>query len=213
MTSGYVYLLEMEGRFNGHSELVKIGKSNKPSRRAREQTASPGNIRVLHSIMTNDMDWLEKLLHQDFANERIRKNGEWFALDDDQKKHLQDILILDCIPLGALSELPGRSILQGYFSSEAGQEDFADRSRGQLEKLLAEAGWKLERHEVHISWEKLRAISRSLADEVMEISMRSADSPGLVIAKCERNVICTAAYLHSDALKKAAARAQNVGLL
>lgn len=212
MRSGYVYLHEMEGCFNEHYEPVKIGKSNDPARRAREQTACPGTIRELHTILTNDMDWLEKLLHEDFANERIREDGEWFALNEDQKEQLQDILVLDRFPVGALYGLPGRSVPEGYFSSESGQEDFADRSQKQLEELLTKAGWKLERHGVDISWQKLRAVSSALYEEVSEI-LDGTDIPALVIARCECNVISTAAWRYSDSLPKVAARARNVRLL
>lgn len=130
-----------------------------------------------------------------------------------KKKKLQNIRVLDCIPMGVFYELPGHSIPDGYFCSEPGQEEFADRSQELLEKMLTKAGWKLERHEVDISLKKLEAIFPSKPHEVLKILEENFDTPGVVIAKHERNVICTAAWRYSDAVRKAAARAQKVRLL
>lgn len=73
---GYVYLLK---ELNGTS--YKIGKTANPkSRRRTFGVKLPFAVDYVHTIETDDMHQLEKLLHQRFASKRIR--GEFFELDD-----------------------------------------------------------------------------------------------------------------------------------
>jgi len=203
MKPGYVYLIEREGDL-----VVKIGRGNDPSQSlVHLQTGSPERLYLVHWILTNDMVWLEKLFHQVFAKERMRGDGEWFSLEDGQKKEMQNIQVLDHIPLSVFYKLPEHEIHDRYFCSEAGQVEFADRSQTQLVQMLTEAGWTLEKHEdVYISWEKL-------SEPEQEEILSGRDTHGLVIAKRQANVVCTAAFLYSEALRKVAARAKQAGLL
>ena len=74
--SGFVYLLASAG-------FYKIGKSIDPEvRRKALQVGIPGEIRLVHAIATDDMNWLETRLHRIFAAGRVR--GEWFQLSDRQ---------------------------------------------------------------------------------------------------------------------------------
>ncbi len=69
---GYVYLLK-SGRF------FKVGCSNAVGRRERELAIQlPEEVRVVHSIKTDDPMGIEKYWHGRFGDRR--KNGEWFEL-------------------------------------------------------------------------------------------------------------------------------------
>lgn len=72
---GFVYLFRCE---NG---LTKIGKSADPARRIKNLSGYPVSVHPVHAIATDDMSWLEALLHRRFRDNRVR--GEWFALGEE----------------------------------------------------------------------------------------------------------------------------------
>jgi Meiotically up-regulated gene 113 len=71
---GIVYIVRAEG-----TSRVKIGRSAKDGPRlASLQTASPYRLKVLRKIPTEDIAFLERMLHKRYA--RYRQQGEWFEL-------------------------------------------------------------------------------------------------------------------------------------
>src|SRR5262245_52461929 len=83
---GYVYLIE------GDEGCFKIGKSRNPDARVLQLAAGfSGDLGLVHQIQTDDMRWLEGLLHRKFAGQRIR--GEWFALDDKDLARLSRVAV------------------------------------------------------------------------------------------------------------------------
>jgi hypothetical protein len=82
----YVYLIQ-DISVTGS---CKIGKTNHPSRRAREfGVLLPMKTRVIHIIRTEDMQALEKQLHRLYAAKRV--NGEWFKLDTEDIEHIKSL--------------------------------------------------------------------------------------------------------------------------
>jgi len=75
MPAGFVYL------FRASIGPVKIGRSKAPEGRLEDFDSLPFEVVLLHTIASDDMVWLERTLHERFADKRIR--GEWFALSDD----------------------------------------------------------------------------------------------------------------------------------
>lgn len=59
---------------------VKIGKTVKLSDRIKEYTKLPTQPIVLHTFLTDNYDEAEKLIHERYAEQRLR--GEWFALTE-----------------------------------------------------------------------------------------------------------------------------------
>lgn len=73
----YVYFIQSTNK------LVKIGVTNNLSARLKQlQTGSPGKLKLLGSIKTNDPYKLEKRLHNKYKNMRV--NGEWFNVNEMQ---------------------------------------------------------------------------------------------------------------------------------
>jgi hypothetical protein len=83
---GYVYLIE------GDEGCFKIGKSRNPDARVLQLgTGFSGDLGLVHQIQTDDMRWLESLLHRKFAGQRVR--GEWFSLSENDLARLQRVAI------------------------------------------------------------------------------------------------------------------------
>lgn len=81
---GWVYLLQTGWHY-------KIGKSSDVRARiAGLQTASPYLIKLLHAVQTDDMGWLETLLHETY--QEYRTNGEWFELPSNIVEEVQQMM-------------------------------------------------------------------------------------------------------------------------
>ncbi len=87
-TRGYVYVVE------GDEGCFKIGKSVNPEGRlAALNTGFHGDLGLVHQIRTDDMGWLENLLHRKFAGRRAR--GEWFLLSSQDVDRLRRVAVWD----------------------------------------------------------------------------------------------------------------------
>jgi hypothetical protein len=85
-TRGYVYLVE------GDEGCFQIGKSINPEGRvAILNTGFHGDLGLVHQIQTDDMGWLENLLHRKLAVWRVR--GEWFLLSSQDIARLQRVAV------------------------------------------------------------------------------------------------------------------------
>lgn len=72
---GFVYLMHSS---SGH---YKIGASANPQSRLRSlRTASPFDIRIVHTVYASDMFEAEKTLHTRYAGKRV--SNEWFELSE-----------------------------------------------------------------------------------------------------------------------------------
>lgn len=77
--AGYVYLM----RYGASGRDFKIGHSDNVQRRqAQIDMVSPSDVRVVHSIETDDPEGIEKYWHQRFADRRV-KTKEVFRLTPD----------------------------------------------------------------------------------------------------------------------------------
>jgi len=81
---GFVYLAWLET-----TEYYKMGRSRTPKTRFLGMTQMPVDIVMLHKIPTNFMVYLERDLHERFAEKRVR--GEWFKLTDDDLVYVTSI--------------------------------------------------------------------------------------------------------------------------
>jgi predicted GIY-YIG superfamily endonuclease len=82
---GFIYIAQ------GTNDQYKIGLSNNPEKRMKEYTKLPFETKLVLLIRTHDMVWLEKVLHERFANQRIR--GEWFLLKKCDLKWVRNSLL------------------------------------------------------------------------------------------------------------------------
>lgn len=83
---GYIYVLQS-------GQHYKIGKAqNVDNRVAQISPKTPLPVSLIHSIESDDMTWVERWLHQRFAN--YRANGEWFNLPAAALSWLLDIKVL-----------------------------------------------------------------------------------------------------------------------
>lgn len=76
---GYVYIAKMGG-------LYKIGRTKNVQQRMRAFLQLPERLRMVYYFFSDNMVYDEAVLHEAFTHKR--KNGEWFALDD------QDIMLI-----------------------------------------------------------------------------------------------------------------------
>ena len=81
-----VYVIQSEG-----SDYYKIGKTSKDinERLLALQTGNPNSLKVVCVIPCADSHSLERFLHTQFANKRVR--NEWFELDSSDVRFLYDI--------------------------------------------------------------------------------------------------------------------------
>jgi len=76
---GYVYLM----RYGAHGKDFKIGHSENVQRRPSQiDMVSPRDVRVVHSIETDDPEGIEKYWHERFSERRV-KTKEVFRLTPD----------------------------------------------------------------------------------------------------------------------------------
>lgn len=81
--SGYIYFLGGDG-------YVKIGKAKKLySRIASLELLFPFEVKLLHTIKSNDINKDEVTFHKMFSTKRT--NGEWFKLDEDDVAKIKTI--------------------------------------------------------------------------------------------------------------------------
>lgn len=81
---GWVYLLR------GDAGFYKIGQSREPGRRiAQLQAAAHHELELVHVFQCADMAYEERLLHERFAEQRVR--GEWFLLSEDDVAYIQGL--------------------------------------------------------------------------------------------------------------------------
>lgn len=70
----------------------KIGRTNNPYRRLKTfQTAQPKPIEVVGVLAVKNDEKAEKIIHEKFANIRVRDNGEWFYAKNDLKRYVSSI--------------------------------------------------------------------------------------------------------------------------
>ncbi len=85
--AGFIYL------FSADNGAHKIGQSGDPHRRLKDFRNLPIEIKLVHTITTNDMNWAESTMHDLFAAQRIR--GEWFNLDQTDIAYLMSLTSFD----------------------------------------------------------------------------------------------------------------------
>lgn len=74
----------------------KIGLSDRIRKRWMTlQTGTPIELKPIHVIETNDLDWCESWLHNAMRSRRIYSDHEWFALSIDDIKSLLEISLLN----------------------------------------------------------------------------------------------------------------------
>lgn len=70
----------------------KIGRTNNPHRRLKTfQTAQPKPIEVVAVVAVKNDEKAENIIHEKFANIRVRDNGEWFYAKNDLKRYVSSI--------------------------------------------------------------------------------------------------------------------------
>lgn len=79
MPEGIVYVLVNEA----FEDYVKIGKTTNLEQRLRalDNTSVPLPFRCVYAVRVADMDAIEKLAHNAFADHRTRSNREFFEVD------------------------------------------------------------------------------------------------------------------------------------
>lgn len=81
---GYIYLLYGGGYF-------KIGKTTQLSARGKQISLQlPFEVKLVHSINTNNVDQAERYWHTKFKSKRL--NGEWFSLNDEDVAEFSSII-------------------------------------------------------------------------------------------------------------------------
>jgi hypothetical protein len=86
--TGHVYLVESELGF------YKIGRTSKLRERMNLfEIKLPFNIKLIHSIPSDDIVWAETLLHEQYATKHI--NGEWFRLSSEDIDYICRIAVMN----------------------------------------------------------------------------------------------------------------------
>lgn len=87
---GYVYVMRLDSSTNTLECPHKIGKSKTPDIRQRQIGVQlPHPLSLIHVIKADDMDALERQLHERF--DACRLNGEWFRFSDRELDELMTI--------------------------------------------------------------------------------------------------------------------------
>lgn len=74
------------------ARYYKIGRTNNPYRRLKTfQTAQPKPIEVVAVLAVKNDEKAEKIIHEKFANIRVRGNGEWFYATRGLKRYVSKI--------------------------------------------------------------------------------------------------------------------------
>jgi hypothetical protein len=82
---GQVYVIRAE-----RLRLVKIGfTKNSHKRRGEMQVGSPDILTLQTIFTTEDPQWWEKTLHEQFQH--LRAHGEWFCPDDEMEEWLANL--------------------------------------------------------------------------------------------------------------------------
>jgi len=85
--AGYIYVLLDE---NGRRKLGKT--RNDVEKRVKQlQTGNAEQITIEYRLQVNDMRHAETSIHELFAADRLRINGEWFALSETELVLLRKI--------------------------------------------------------------------------------------------------------------------------
>lgn len=80
----HLYLVRAENGFH------KIGITQDLSTRVGAlQTSGPHRVDLIHSILHEEADNLERHLHKKFADRRV--NGEWFHLEDEDVQYIKSL--------------------------------------------------------------------------------------------------------------------------
>jgi hypothetical protein len=80
IVNGYVYLM----RYGAHGKDFKIGHSENVQRRQSQiDMVSPSDVRIVHSIETDDPEGIEKYWHARFAERRVQTKEVFRLTPDD----------------------------------------------------------------------------------------------------------------------------------
>ena len=96
--SGYVYCMSSSSHYDveRQQQLYKIGKTNSPWKRLREMNRKSTHVPspfVLHfAKYVQNVDRMEKKLHEYFAEVRYNPNREYFAVHIDEIKRIFDFI-------------------------------------------------------------------------------------------------------------------------
>lgn len=82
----YVYFI-----YDESNNMTKIGYSKNPEERFKTiKCTNSSNLKLEWKIQTYNAQELEKRLHELVTNKSIKRNGEWFNINETHKKYLKD---------------------------------------------------------------------------------------------------------------------------
>ena len=88
---GWIYIIQ-----SGEDEKYKIGCTEKnPNKRLKEldKTGNPDILTLIDYFEVEDMYFVEKEIHNQLKEYRIRRDREWFKIDLKKLKHIVDEFI------------------------------------------------------------------------------------------------------------------------
>jgi hypothetical protein len=144
--SGFVYLLCAEGGY------YKIGKSKSPQSRVKAFRSLPFKVRLVHQIKSANAPWLERFLHERFADCCII--GEWFRLSDADVAAIASvatydgpILSLRVLGLASMHQKPiaARACLYARIPTEL-WERLQAKAKENQRSVTKEVVWMLMQH-------------------------------------------------------------------